>query len=80
MIYVWHNDEVLTLPNLDSEDFNDDGELRHLVNKFMVDTHETRPDNRYGYMDDEEYSGWDSIPKELFPKEFLTHLLLLGVS
>ena len=23
---------------------------------------------------------WVSIPKELFPKKFLTHLLLLGVS
>lgn len=80
MIYVWHNDEVLTLPNLDVEDFNGDGELRHLTNKFMVDTHEKNPENRYGYMDDEEYSGWDSIPKDMFPKEFLTHLLLLGVS
>ena len=79
-VYVWHNDKVLTLLELDGEDFNDDGKHHHLANKFMVDTHETNPNNRYGYMSNGDYSGWESLPKEMFPKEFLTHLLLLGVS
>jgi hypothetical protein len=80
-VYVWHNEQVITLPELDSEDFYDDGKHHHLTHKFMVDTHETSPSTRYGYMSKEDgYSAWEPIPKDMFPKEFLTHLLLLGVT
>jgi hypothetical protein len=79
-VYVWHDEQVITLPALDGEDFYDDGKHHQLTHKFMVDTHETNPSNRYGYMSNEDgYFAWESIPKDMFPKEFLTHLLLLGV-
>ena len=78
-VYVWNNEQVVTLPALDGRDLKDDKKRRHLVNKFMVDAHETSPENRYGYTFNGAYSGWSHIPKEMFPKEFLIHLLLLDI-
>lgn len=80
-VYVWHNEQVLTLPDLECEDFTYDGQHHHLTDKFMVDSRESKPSNRYGYMSNEfGYSEWESIPKAMFPKEFLTYLLLLEIS
>jgi hypothetical protein len=80
-LYIWDNDRIVTLPRWYEDSFCDGERNRHLTHKFMVDSAQPDHEHRFGYMQ-REYEGalWTHIPKEMFPKEFLTHLLLLGVS
>ena len=81
MIYVWHNNRVITRTKFDSDSFYEEERNRHLTHKFIVDSDDSIPETRYGYMQREfESAHWVHVPKEMFPKEFLTHLLLLGIS
>jgi hypothetical protein len=80
-VYIWDNGQVVTLAMFDVESFNSASPNRRFIHKFIVDSSDDLPSQRYGYMkQDEEIAHWRHVPKEMFPKEFLTHLLLLGVT
>ena len=81
--YVWDNNQVVTLARWDATAFDKGREHAHLVKRFMVDSSDSADEMRYGFMlfdDESDSADWNHIPKEMFPKEFLTHLLLMGVS
>lgn len=79
--YVWDNERVVTLAKFDYDCFYEGEKNRRFTHKFIVDSSDDDPEHRYGFMQrDYEGAYWVHVPKEMFPKEFLTHLLLLGVS
>jgi hypothetical protein len=80
-VYVWDNEQVVTLAMFDYDSFHEAERNRRFTHKFIVDSSDIDPEHRYGYMQREyESAHWVHVPKEMFPKKFLTHLLLLGVS
>jgi hypothetical protein len=80
-MYIWDNEQVVTLAVFDIESFNLAAPNRRFTHKFIVDSSDNESSSRYGYIKrDGEIAHWRHVPKEMFPKEFLTHLLLLGVS
>jgi hypothetical protein len=80
-VYIWDNEQVVTLNKFAYDGFKEGERNRRFIHKFIVDSLSNEPGSRYGYMKpDYEGAHWEHVPKEMFPKEFLTHLLLLGVS
>lgn len=73
-IYFWKDGQVCKYHgHTDSESIKD----TEFLDCFAVDTVCTE-EMRYGMY--KRRSGWNHIPLEKFPKEFRTHLLLLGVT
>ena len=80
-VYIWSDNTVVVLTRFDGDDFYEGERQRHMTHKFIVDCFESEPETRYGYFQREyEAAHWVHVPKEMFPKEFLTTLLLMGVS
>jgi hypothetical protein len=80
-MYIWDNEQVVTLAKFEYKSFDEAEGNRQFTHKFIVDSSDNHPKKRYGYMQRvDEIAYWKHVPKEMFPKEFLAHLLLLGVT
>ena len=72
-VYFWKDSKVVIVEGAVGLE---DARLRGLLRKLCVDTNTDAVAMRYGFYSS---TGWAPHPFEVFPKEFRTHLLLLGV-
>ncbi len=73
--YFWKDGEVVVFGGYP---YVDNVRKAGLENTYCVDLNDPLPSQRYGLFDPTQC--WLSVPLEQFPKDFLTTLLLMGVS
>lgn len=75
MLYFWKDNRVVTYPE---HLFTYETLKLGYSELYCVDTGSKEPQLRYGmYM---AHGAWNPIPFDMFPVEFKTHLLLLGIT
>lgn len=80
IVYVWEP-ETATILEFNPKKLYEIPEEFEFRDKFCVDTRFIdSPSNRYGKWETKSDTKWIHYPFEIFPIEFKTNLLLLGVS
>ena len=72
-IYFWKNEQLHPY-----QGDSDTGSIKdtQFMECYAVDSSRAYPSTRYGKY---KWDGWRHVPLKDFPKEFRTHLLLLGI-